>query len=441
MAARLTGCLWCCVALELVLGSGALAQLPVRKIRQKMSDTLNSTPDFMCAVSLERSERDGKEPAPVLPGLQVKAGIISGKEMYLLPSTEGDQAILKKVLAVYNRAGTGTFALYARAVFLTAAATFYDGPEETKDGRVLSHLDFAMPREVSHYALNNGGQPLPTGYSGTIWTDPHNQEVAKLLLQADNIPAAAGLKAITQTFDYSHANIGGVSTLLPSAMDLTVQEAAGPELRITAHFSDCSSYVSKRGEQFVENRLAEPVTETGHASAVIRSSTSTLPSIEELLPAKSVFEMILQDPIDERSTTEGSRLSFVVSREVKRDGKVVLPKGAIAKGHVTRLLRQTYVINTSVKAYYLIGIQIDTIEVQGHLYQIWANLESVGPPATQICFVPLSHDPAKWGDYYDLYTLFAVPNAERGESFLGVVDEYLRLGSHWRTDWMVLHLP
>lgn len=423
--------------------------MPVRKIRQKMADTLNSTPDFICSVSIERTERMGKEPLTGLPELHVNAGIINGKELYAMPASESDQAILRKVLALYRQAGTGCFAMYARAVFLTAEATFYDGPEELVDGRTLSRLDFAMPREVSHYALNNAGKPVEAGYSGSIWTDPHNLEVARLMLQAGDLPPDLGIKAVTQTIDYGRTHILGLSALLPVASDLTVQETTGRELRVTAHFSDCRQHYAKPGEQFAVNRLESEATvssESAASESPARAGTATasvpasqvLPSVVEFLPAKTPFEAMLEDPIDERTTTEGSKLSFTVSRDVKKDGKVILPRGATASGHVTRILRQTYVLNTSLKGYYAVGIRLDTMQVEERRYRISANLERVGPPATQICFVPFSHNPLKWGQYDDIYQLFIIPDPELGESFLGVVSEFLRLGNHWRTDWTVL---
>jgi hypothetical protein len=357
---------------------------------------------------------------------------------------------LRQILSVYSRAGTGSFALFERAVFLTSAATFYDGPEESKDGRTLSRLDFAMPREVSHYAPINAGQPVELGYSGSIWTDPHNLEVARVLVQADGIPPDLSIKTMTQTLDYGHGTILGLSALLPTATDLTLQEQSGRELRITGRFGDCRQYTPKRGEQFVENApsapvMAPPKTQTAVSAAAAPAMPLTprvraLPSIEELLPAKTPFEMILLDPIDERTTTAGSKLSFTVSAEVKKGGEVILPKGTPATGHVTRIIRQTYIPFNSQKGYYVVGLKPDTIEVGGRRFQLWANLERVGPPAAQICFVPLSHSPEKWGAYDEFYTLFMIPNAESGESFLGVVAEFLRLGS-WRTYWTVAKAP
>jgi hypothetical protein len=418
-----------------------------------MADTLNGTPDFICSVSIERTERTGNAaPAPLSP-LQVNAGIINGKELYVMPSSDADQALLRRVLAVYKRAGTGTFAMYARAVFLTTEATFYIVPEKTKDGRTLSRLDFAMPREVSHYSLTNSGRTANLGYSGSIWTDPHNQEVTRVLLQADDIPQDLGIKAVTQSVDYGRIAILGIPVLLPLATDLTLRELSGRELRITGRFNDCHQFSYKRGEQFVENGLETMVSVSAPSPAPSSPAAAApapvsppvvpqvLPSIVELLPPNTYFEMMLEDPIDERSTIEGTKLSFTVSRDIKKGGKVVVPMGATATGHVTRILRQTYPFETGQKGYYLVGIQLETIDVGDRRFRMWANLERVGPPATQIGFVPLSVDPNRFGQFDDRQTLFVVPAAEHGESFLGIVSEFLRLGGHWKTYWTIVKPP
>jgi hypothetical protein len=417
-----------------------------------MADTLNSTPDFICSVSIERTERMGNGAPATLSPLPVNAGIINGKELYVLPSSDADQALLRRVLAVYKRAGTGTFAMYARAVFLTTEATFYIVPDETKDGRTLSRLDFAMPREVSHHSLNNAGRTANLGYSGSIWADPHNQEVTRVLLQADDIPLDLGIKTVTQTIDYARIGILGIPVLLPLATDLTLLELSGRELRITGRFNDCHQFSYKRGEQFVENGLESTVSVSAPSPALSSPAAApapvsppvvshALPSIVELLPVKTFFEMMLEDAIDERSTIEGTKLSFTVSRDIKKGGKVVVPMGAKATGHVTRILRQTYPFETGQKGYYLVGIQLETIDVGDRRFRIWANLERVGPPAAQIGFVPLSVDPNRFGEFDDRQTLFIVPAAEHGESFLGIVSEFLRLGGHWKTYWTIVKPP
>jgi hypothetical protein len=309
-----------------------------------------------------------------------------------------------------------------------------------------------MPREVSHHSLNNAGRTANLGYSGSIWTDPHNQEVTRVLLQADDIPLDLGIKTVTQTIDYARIGILGIPVLLPLATDLTLLELSGRELRITGRFNDCHQFSYKRGEQFVENGLESTVSVSAPSPALSSPAAApapvsppvvshALPSIVELLPVKTFFEMMLEDAIDERSTIEGTKLSFTVSRDIKKGGKVVVPMGAKATGHVTRILRQTYPFETGQKGYYLVGIQLETIDMGDRRFRIWANLERVGPPAAQIGFVPLSVDPNRFGEFDDRQTLFIVPAAEHGESFLGIVSEFLRLGGHWKTYWTIVKPP
>jgi hypothetical protein len=247
--------------------------------------------------------------------------------------------------------------------------------------------------------------------------------------------------------DYGRVPILGIQVLLPVGMDLTVVETSGRELRVAGRFSECHAFSQKRGDKFVENGLetlvavssASPATPAAAGATLTPVSLpqSALPSFDELLPVKTRFEMMLEEPIDERITTEKSKLSFTVSRDVRKDGHVVLPIGATATGHITRILRQEYPFDTGMKGYYLIGMKLDTIDVSDRRYRLTANLEDVGPPAKQIGFVPLSVDPYRFGQFDDRQTLFIVPTAERGESFLGIVSEFLRLGGHWKTYWTV----
>jgi hypothetical protein len=441
MATRLSACLWCSIAVNLACGSGALAQAPVRKIRQRMSDTLNRTPDFICSVSIERTERMGKGAPATLPPLDVNGGIINGKELHRVPSTDADQALLKQVLALYSKAGTGIFAMYARAVFLTAAATFYDAPDESKDGRRLSRLDFAMPREASKYALDHEGQLVTLGYSGSIWTDPDNLDVVRLALEADRIPPELGIKAVSQTLDYARASIAGASVLLPVVSDLTLQEESGREVRLKSHFSECGQYLAKGGELFAENAIEAATTVSpGPVSKpnVFLAEAPPVAPAAEPLPAGIQFETILDEPIDERVLSEGSKLSFRVSHDLKKAGKVVVPKGAVIAGHITRIIRQTFVLYSTVKGYYTVGLKLDSVDVGRKRFQVWANLETIGPPASTIGFLPYSHDPDRWGTYDDIKTEFVTPPAAPGESFVGILFEYLRLGRHIRMTWITV---
>ena len=433
--------MWCAVAAHLACGSGATAQAPVRKIRQKMSASLNNTPDFMCSVSIEGTERMAQGAPAALPPLHVDAGIVNGKELYSVPSTDDGQLLLKRVLALYGKAGTGSFATYTRALFLSDGATFYDAPDETKDGRKLSRLDFAMPREASKYALNQEGRAVTLGYSGSIWIDPGSLDIVRLALQADGIPPELGIRAISQTIQYDRASLAGSAVLLPAAMDLTLQEQSGREVRLTGRFSDCHRYVAKNGEILAAAETAvapAATTATVSKTEVNLAEVSPAAPAGEALPAGLKFETILDDRIDERITMDGSKLSFRLSQDIKRGGKVIVPKGAVIAGHITRIVRRTFALYSTVKGYYTVGIRLDSVEVGGKRFQVWANLETVGPPASTIGFLPYSHDPDRWGTFDNIKLELVTPPHGPGESFLGILSEYLRLSNHIRMTWITV---
>lgn len=451
MATRSSAWLLCWVTAYLAAASGASAQAPVRRIRQKMTDSLSNTPDFVCAVTIERTERMGRgAPVKLLP-LGAITGMVNGKEVFALPSSEEEKTRLREVLAVFDKAGTGSFAVYSRAVFLTDAATFYDVGDETKDGQRLSREDFTMPRETSTYTPNMNGKTVTLGYSGSIWTEPGGVDVARLALQADNIPPDLGIKAVTQTFEYGHARMAGATVVVPAAMGLTLTEQSGRETRLTAQFSDCHQYLAKRGDLFVETAPgppAAPAKGSGEASAP-KASSAPEPS-GPLLPAKLILDTILAESIDERTMTPGSNLSFTILKDVKKGGKVIVPKGAPVAGHITRIIQQEYSWMTSLKRYYLVGLQLDSVVVEDQRFRVLANLDSLGPPYNfpavlpsipSFGFVPYSNDPYKWGTWYDSRSQFIIPPVETGESFIGVVNEFLRLPDHLKMYWDTVAPP
>ena len=443
-----------CVVLtaELMLASGAWAQAPIRRIRQKMTDSLGMTPDFACMETLEQSLKVGSTASVKLAPFQVQTGVINGKEVHAWPADEAERKRLREILALYDEAGTNSFAAYSRAVFLTAGATFYDGPEETKDGRTLSRVDFTMPREVSTYSLSKTGNPT-LSYSGSIWYDPATLDVVRMTLHPEQIPADSGLKSISQTFEFGHARMAGSTmsastVVVPTSMELIVNETSGREHRLTGRFSDCRQYLPKRGEQFVSTAGAEPEGVSAAAPAPKTAAASPAPVVPAKpaegpwLPGKLVLQTILIDAIDERHMTQGSTLSLTVLHDVKKSGKVIVPKGATVLGHITRIIQQEYVIYSAIKRYYLVGIELDSVIAGEQRYRVHGNLESLGPapppPTESVGFIPYSHSPEKWGTFEDIRGLFIVPSVDYAESFLGIVREFLRLPDHMLMFWTTM---
>ena len=443
---------WVSLALSLALACGLLAQTPVRRIRQKMIDNVTNTPDFVCTESIERTEHLGKVAAITMPPLSVEAGVINAREMYAWPAGADDQSRLRDILAIFAKAGSGSFALYSRALFFTTDGSYYGFVNETKDGVTLARTDFGMPQAASTYSITVAGKPVTLGYTGSIWMDPATLETRRLTLRADDPPAESDIKSVTESIEFGHAKFNlntldqasGQTVLVPVSMDFDLQEKQGREERLVAHFSDCHRYSPQHGKLYVETATgtpAEVALTPGAPRPALQAGRPMAPQHVEgpWLPADLELRTVLTEAIDERTTVQGTRLSFTVTHEVKKKGKVLLPKGAVIEGHVTRIIRQVYPAMEAFKGYYLVGIQLDSVTVGNERFHLVANLENLGPAPFPIIdstsFVPYSNDPNKWGSFDSRRTLFIVPKPEFGESFLGVVWEFLRLPSRCVMYW------
>lgn len=436
------------LGLATALACGLFAETPVRRIRQKVIDSLGNTPDFVCSETIESTERLGRAATVTLPAIRVTAGVINGEERYALPANEDDRLRLRQVMAVFGKGGTGSFALYSREVLLTTDATFYGIVNESKDGIALSHIDFAMPQDGSTYALNVGGKRVGLGYKGSIWMEPATFEMVRLALRADDPPAGSDIKSVSQSFVFGHTRFPPHTVLMPVSMELDLQERSGDQRLVTAHFSDCRQYVSKRGDQFVEAAPGPPIEVAASPAGEVLAPAVAAGARPEgpFLPAKLELQTTLSEAIDERKTAQGTRLSLTVTRDVKQKGNVIVPKGAAIQGLVTRIIRQVFAISQGWKAYYLVGIRLDTVAAGSGRFQLVANLESLAgagrmAATNSIYFVPYSNDPDRWGTWDSWRAILVVPKPDRGESFLGVVDESLRLPDHFAMNWRTVELP
>jgi hypothetical protein len=433
------------LGLAIALACGLFAEIPVPRIRQKVIDSLGNTPDFICSETIESTERLGRAATVTLPAIRVTAGVINGKELYALPANEDDRSRLRQVMAVFAKGGTGSFALYSRAVFLTTDASFYGMVSESKDGISLSRTGFAIPQDASTYALNVGGERVRLGYTGSIWMEPTTFEMVRLVLRADDPPARSDIKSVSQSFVFGHTSFPAHTVLMPVSMEFDLQERSGDQRLLTAHFSDCRQYVSKRGDQFVE--AAPPIEMAASPAGEVAPAVAAGARPEgPFLTAKLELQTELIEAIDERTTVQGTKLSLTVTRDVKQKGNVIVPKGAAIQGLVTRIIRQVFPNAQALKAYYLVGIRLDTVTAGSGHFQLVANLESLAGAGrmaitNSIYFVPYSSDPDRWGTWDSWRAVFVVPKPDRGESFIGVVDESLRLPGHFAMYWRTVEPP
>src|SRR5438552_19172106 len=113
---------------------------------------------------------------------------------------------------------------------------------------------------------------------------------------------------------------------MPHASELVMVDLLGNENRNRTRLSDCRQYAGESVLTFVD----APVVDT--------APPSKPKSI--VLPAGLRVEVQLQTPIQSGSSAIGDAIQGVVSRDVKTEGRVVVPKGALLGGRITRLERR-----------------------------------------------------------------------------------------------------
>jgi hypothetical protein len=155
-------------------------------------------------------------------------------------------------------------------------------------------------------------------------------------------------------------------------------------------------------------------------------------------PANTDLDLLLVTPIDERATPVDQEIAFKVARELKKDGDVIAPKGADVTARVMQMQKQSSYIRNVKRTYYIVGLKLISIDLGKGPMPVTGGLETVGPTSINDYFVPLSHGPDKWGPFEEYRFQFKVPNPTPGESFLGVVREYLRVPKGLR---MVFRTP
>jgi hypothetical protein len=144
------------------------------------------------------------------------------------------------------------------------------------------------------------------------------------------------------------------------------------------------------------------------------------------LPAGTLLDLMLVTPIHDKMPEQDIMLK--VARDVKVQGHVAVPKGAAVTARLTLLRKASAFVHNVPRAYFIVGLQLVTIEIEGNAVPVSGSLEIVGPATRQEdYFVPYSRDPNKWGALEEYRFSFKVPQPRPGESFLGVVREGLSL--------------
>jgi hypothetical protein len=289
-----------------------------------MEENLARVPNYTCVETIERlHRRRPRDEFKMADRLRFEVAVVGGKEMYSWPGARRFEDLTPSRMIPRGTTTTGDYATHANTVFVSDMPDFGRGVEETFDGRPAVRFDFRVGRRATNYKVQSGDRKALVPYRGAFWADPATLDLLRLVVEVEEIPAELGLKQASTVIDYGKVRVGASDFLLPQRVDFLLRRLDGSEDRNRTEFSGCRQYVGDVEISFDEPGEVRPA-ETGGPASVV-------------LPAGLLVETRLDQTIDSRISAIGDLLTARLTSAVKKDGRVVAPKGAVLRGRLRRL--------------------------------------------------------------------------------------------------------
>lgn len=179
-------------------------------------------------------------------------------------------------------------------------------------------------------------------------------------MEGTNLPAELKLRSTRETMQYAPVKLGDTEFLLPASSVLTTTTETGEEAYNSVKFEQCRQYTAKSTISF------GAVEEGG------RQANGTEPIN---VPSGVQIDARLRDSIAYATVAGGDPIYLVVKSDLKQAGRVLVPRGAVLSGRITRVTSYTI---PRCCVYFGVAVRFDTIAFGGRHGQFSGTLASVG---------------------------------------------------------------
>jgi hypothetical protein len=388
--------LFCILAARLVAQEDPSAVL--QRVREKVGQTLDRLPRYMCTQVTERSQWVANKDTPtytcdalsalrqkkplrmVLESvdrirLDVAVGGASG-EMY---SWAGDNQFSQGRLSDLVTQGTtqsGSYYSFLKMIFRTdSAAISYRGTID-EDHRSLLEFAFDVPREASHWVLvyrNQEDDEKVLPYGGTFLADPKTGDLVHLEVHGIDFANSLYECEISNSFHFERTRVPGGDLLLPVESRLKMVDVSGREFGNNTVYLGCREFLGQSTIQFGPSSNPLPA-----GWSDVGDSPTTTQAAQPLLPAGLEFAVEFRQDLDLETAAGGDRLPARLACDLKDPSSTVLAhKGAAIAARLVGLTHGTQYLTVRV------SIRLETLEADG---------ASLALPAVPKCGDPMAGD-------------------------------------------------
>jgi hypothetical protein len=166
--------------------------------------------------------------------------------------------------------------------------------------------------------------------------------------------------------EYARVKIGEGTFLLPSSSEMSLTDLRGNESRNRTLFQSCRQYAGESVLTFDDPPESGPVEQKTEVESFA-------------LPPGAELELKLQSEVDSDKSAVGDPVEAYVERALKRNGTVLVPKGAVAAGRILQMEKRLQPV-----PHYIVRLEFSTLDFKGHRAELHGSVRSVvRPPGYQ----------------------------------------------------------
>lgn len=299
--------------------------LLLARFKPVIREILSHLPDYTCLETIQRYgfERHGVDFKP-LDTVEVEVSTVGKQELVAWPGATRFDETPATLFGAGGMTSTGLFATHARVVFLSDTTIVRYHGQERIDDNLAERYDFRVPQVWSGYKVSSYGVTALVGTHGSFWIDPESLELLRLEVQPDQLPPELYLRSSTTDIDYARMRVAASDVLLPQTARVITTLESGDVLRNNIEFSHCRAYAAESAIRFdMPETAPAAVTATRHID----------------LPARLDVTIELETAIDPATAKVGQPIRGHLVADVRRKGKLIVPKGAVATGRIRAFAR------------------------------------------------------------------------------------------------------
>jgi len=279
--------------------------------------------------------------------LRMEVAVAGKYEIHSWPGASRFDTRSIEQIVPFGPMSTGSLGGYLSGIFFNPRAEIKFIGKKSHGDREVFEYSFRVPLEASHYGVKGESGWKDTGYSGSFEINLATAELARLVIETDQLPLDTGICRVNHTLDYHFILIGHDEFLIPRRSEFETFDVDGGATNSVTAFSACHEYTAESSIRFDDPAgSGNPIT--------------TAPKVAAALLSGIPMTLALIGGIDAQSAA-GDPVYARVKKTIRAPGskKVLVPAGAIAHG---RILQMRYEYKTSE---YVIGIRFDTLEING----------------------------------------------------------------------------